>query len=98
MVRGQNHAVAAPVPQVRRGRQAQLRVVQVVAGVGHVINRTDAHYARIFHPAATFVCLSGLERRLRIDFEVQAVRGFRIADARRAARVTRAEQQYGLSG
>ena len=86
----------APMPQVRRGRQAQLRVVQVVAGVSHVINRTDPQYARIFHTAALFVWRGGLKHWAGVDLEVQAVRRLRVADTRRAVRVTRAEQQDSL--
>jgi hypothetical protein len=84
------------VPQVGRSGQAQLRVVQVISGVSHVINRTDAQHARIFHTAAAFIWRGGLQHRARIYLEVQAVRGGRISDARRAMRIARAEQQYGL--
>jgi hypothetical protein len=79
------------VPQVRRRRQAQLRVMQVVSRISHVINRTDAHYAWIFHAASAFVWRGGLQYRPAIDLEVQAIPGFRVADTRHAVRIARAE-------
>ena len=82
--------------QILGGRQAQLRIVEVIGRVSKVVSAFNPHDSRIFHAAALFVGGFGKEDGIGTHREVKPVGAFGVPDARGSRPIASAKQEHGF--
>lgn len=93
-VRGHDHAVPLPAPQVAGAGEGELGVPAVVSGVGQVEGRADLHEARVLDAATALELGLRHHRGRRLAGEVDSVHARGQPQPRRALRILGAVQHH----